>query len=148
MDTKDLIFFGVEETALKECRIEPKWVIDGAPVARAQLLSRSVDGAASTFIWDCTAGRFHWHFDIDETIYLLEGAVIVRDDSGGERRLVAGDHAFFRKGTHAVWHVETYVRKLAFCHNPLPQSVVVAKRIARKLLEATGLRAPEAPALG
>jgi uncharacterized cupin superfamily protein len=148
MDAGDSRLFGVEESMLQECPIDPGWIIEGAPIARARLLSRSVDGAASTFIWECTPGTFHWHFDIDETIYLLEGSVIVRDDAGAERRLTAGDLAFFRKGTHAVWRVETHVRKLAFCHNPLPNSVVTAKRVARRLLEALGLRAPAAPALG
>lgn len=150
MDTSDRIFFGVAELALKACPINADWIIEGAPVARAQLLSRSDDGTASSLIWDCTAGKFNWYYDIDETVYLLEGSVIVRDDAGVEHRLKAGDHAIFRAGSHAVWHVEDYVRKVAFCRNPLPQPLVVAKRLAKKVLQLTGLRpAPtEATAFG
>jgi uncharacterized cupin superfamily protein len=143
----ELAWPDLKETSFSECVIDPSWIIEGAPVARVQLLFRSVDSAGSTYLWDCTAGAFHWRFNSDESIYLLEGAVVVRDAAGNERRLAAGDHAFFRKGTRWVWRVETYVRKVAFCHNPLPRPLIIAKRVARRLLETMGLRPREAGGL-
>lgn len=47
-----------EEVALDDAPINPGWVISGAPRARAGLHSPSIDGRASTHIWDCTAGSF------------------------------------------------------------------------------------------
>lgn len=148
-ETTDKIRFGAQEPALMPCPINPAWIIEGAPVARTQILSRSADGTATSLIWDCTKGVFNWHYDIDETVYVLEGSVVVRDDAGAEHRLGVGDHAIFRAGSHAVWRVDDYVRKVAFCRNPVPQALITAKRIARNILVATGLRpAPsDAPAM-
>src|SRR5207244_5120854 len=100
--------------------INPAWIIEGAPVARNAILSRSADGTACTIAWDCTAGRFDWYYDFDETIHIQEGAVIVDDGHGPARRLGPGDVAFFPAGSHAIWHVEHYVRKVAFCRKILP----------------------------
>ncbi|WP_227590544.1 cupin domain-containing protein, partial [Klebsiella aerogenes] len=36
------------------------------------MLSWSADGSASTIVWQCTEGRFEWHYDFDETILILE----------------------------------------------------------------------------
>ncbi len=139
MNKADEIFFGMEESALNPCPINPAWIIEGAPVARTQILSRSTDGAATSLIWDCTTGVFNWHYDVDETVYVLEGAVVVRDDFGVEHRLGPGDHAIFRAGSHAVWRVESYVRKVAFCRNPVPRPVMLAARAVKKLARIAGL---------
>ncbi|HEY3886085.1 MAG TPA: cupin domain-containing protein [Vicinamibacterales bacterium] len=103
-------------------------MIDGNPVTRNRVLSTSADGTATTFIWDCTAGRFNWFYDVDETIYVIEGGVVVRDWGGKARRLSAGDTIFFPAGARAEWHVENYIRKIAFCRSPLPRPLVMAKR--------------------
>ena len=52
----------VEKIALEPSPINRDWILEGDPRARAILLSRSADGTASTFIWDCTAGRFNWYY--------------------------------------------------------------------------------------
>lgn len=61
--------------------IEPSWIIEGQPEATSCLLSCSADGLASTIVWHCTAGRFNWYYDFDETILILEGAVVIESDS-------------------------------------------------------------------
>lgn len=149
MSRKAKIVFGPGSVELQPCPINPAWVIEGAPVARNAILSRSADGGACTLIWDCTAGLFNWHYDIDETVYVLEGSVVVRDDDGVEHRLGPGDHALFPAGSHAVWRVESYVRKVAFCRSPVPQPVMFAARVVKKLAKIAGLgsRASDAPAM-
>lgn len=149
MSPSPSVFFGAQQMDLRPSPINPEWIIEGAPVARAQMLSRSADESAFTVIWDCTAGTFNWYFTVDETVYLLEGSVVVRDDRGAEHRIAAGEHAFFPAGTRAVWHVETYVRKVAFCRSPIPRPLVLARNLARKILVAMGLRqAVDVPAFG
>jgi uncharacterized protein len=118
--------------------IYPSWVIEGNPIARNKVLSSSADGAASTLIWDCTAGRFNWFYDVDETIYVIEGGVVIRDVTGLQRRYNAGDSIFFPAGARAEWHVEKYIRKIAFCRTPLPASLVFAKRGFRFLKRLMG----------
>lgn len=113
--------------------INTAWILDGSPVARVELLSSSADGTASTYFWDCTAGRFNWFYSFDETFHVLEGAVTLKYPSGASRRVSAGDTVFFPTGTTAEWIVDDYIRKLAFCRTPVPRLVTAARQIVRRL---------------
>lgn len=131
MKVETVINSDVAKTILKSCPIVAEWILEGAPEARNAVLSSSRDGDASTLIWDCTAGRFKWIYDVDESIYVLQGGVVITDEQGHMRRLNAGDTVFFPAGARAVWHVEHYIRKIAFCRTPLPKPLAFAKRCAR-----------------
>jgi uncharacterized cupin superfamily protein len=149
MSVENAIKFGIGKVDLGPSPICRDWILEGNPVARNALLSSSADGSASSYIWDCTAGRFNWFYGVDETIYVIEGGVILKDMSGTARRLSAGDTIFFPAGTHAEWHVETYIRKFAFIRVPLPKSFLYAKRgyrFFKKLMGADGRGSP-APAM-
>src|SRR5260370_14786656 len=148
MAVDSVINFGASALALGSCPINPGWVLEGNPVARNSLLSKSADGTASSYIWDCTAGRFNWFYDVDETVYVIEGGVVVIV-AGAARRVSAGDTIFFPAGTRAEWHVEDYIRKIAFCRVPLPRWVVFAKRGYRflKRLSGNGGSADVTPAM-
>jgi uncharacterized cupin superfamily protein len=113
--------------------INSDWILDGNPVARIELLSSSADGTASTYFWDCTAGRFNWYYTFDETLFILEGSVTLKDPAGTSRHVVAGDTIFFPTGTRAEWTVDGYIRKLAFCRTPLPGPLVIARSIVRRI---------------
>jgi uncharacterized protein len=124
-------------TELKNCPIHPSWILEGQPKARIAVLSDgSSDASAFTVMWDCSEGRFNWFYSIDETVYILEGAVTLTLPSGATRQLVAGSSYFFARGTQAEWRVHGYVRKVAFCHEPLSSKVFVAKRAFRALRSA------------
>jgi len=146
---ESVIKLAVGQLALNPSPIHPEWVIEGNPIARNKVLSSSGDGTASTLIWDCTAGRFNWFYDVDETIYVIEGGVVIRDAGGAARRLSAGDTIFFPAGVRAEWHVEDYIRKIAFCRVPLPRPIVFARRGYRFLKRLVGTRggANAAPAM-
>ena len=120
--------------------IRPAWVLEGDPVARNKRVSVSADGTASSFIWDCTAGRFNWFYDEDETIYVIEGSVVVREIGGAARRMNAGDTALFHAGSRTEWHVEKYIRKFAIIRAPLPRSMLFARRCYRLLKRIVGAR--------
>jgi uncharacterized cupin superfamily protein len=126
------------EGTLDPSPINPDWVLEGKPVARNRVLSRSADGTATTFLWDCTAGRFNWFYDVDETLYVIEGGFVVKDAAGVTRCFSVGDTIFFPAGSRAEWHVENYVRKIAFCRVPLPRLLVFAKRGFRFLKRLSG----------
>jgi uncharacterized cupin superfamily protein len=128
-----LIKIGSAHGHLGASPINSSWILEGNPVARNKLLSRSADGSASTYIWDCSAGRFNWHYDIDETVYIIEGSVILRDGQGAERAVSAGDTVFFPAGSTAEWTVQSYVRKVAFLRAPIPKAVFFAKQVYRVL---------------
>ena len=133
MSPESVIKLAAGSVSLNPSPIRPDWILEGSPLARHKVLSSSADGTASTLIWDCTAGRFNWFYDIDETVFVLEGGVVLRDVAGTARRLGAGDSVFFPAGARAEWTVESYIRKIAFCRAPLPKPLVFAKRGMRFL---------------
>lgn len=130
---QNAITFGTAQVELGLAPMRDAWILEGTPVTRNKMLSGSTDGSATTYIWDCTAGRFNWYYDIDETVYVIEGSVTVKDHRGGSRKLVAGDTAFFPAGSSAEWTVEKYVRKVAFLQVPMPRPLRLAKRVVRSL---------------
>jgi uncharacterized cupin superfamily protein len=123
---------GGDRPNFKAQPINASWILEGNPVARLEHLSSSADGTASTYYWDCTAGRFNWFYAFDETLYVLEGSVVLKGASGIPRRIIAGDTIYFPAGAQAEWTVETYIRKLAFCRTPEPKLVTAAKRAVRR----------------
>ena len=112
--------------------INKQWIIEGRPETHSVLLSRSADQTAFTVMWRCTAGKFRWVYDIDETIHFLEGSAVI-DDGRGPRHFGPGDVAFFPAGSTAVWTVENYVRKLAFCRKTLPAPLAAGLPLLRAI---------------
>jgi uncharacterized cupin superfamily protein len=117
---------------LDPCPIRSAWILEGNPVARNKVLSVSADGTARTMIWDCTAGRFNWFYNIDETVYVLAGSVKLKD-STGVRVLAADDSIFFPAGSSAEWIVDDYIRKLAFLRRPLSPKYLMVRDTAQRL---------------
>ncbi|MGH7280287.1 MAG: cupin domain-containing protein [Polyangiaceae bacterium] len=104
--------FEARRDALLLHPIEPRLITEGAPTARLLTLTESSDKLLSSGIWDCTAGKFKWVYELDEIVDILEGEVTVRDLSNGQlHRLRAGDGGFFPQGAITEWHVPHYVKK-------------------------------------
>jgi uncharacterized cupin superfamily protein len=114
--------------------IEPGWIIEGTPQARSRELARSADGTSLVVAWACTAGRFRWHYRLDETVPVISGEVFVTDESGTDRRLGPGDMAFFPAGSRSLWRVPVAVRKLAICRHALPRPLGTIVRAWRRLV--------------
>jgi uncharacterized cupin superfamily protein len=117
---------------LKPSPIEPSWIIEGNPEARSYELSSSACGTAKTLIWSCTGGKFNWYYDLDETIAILEGSIVLESEGMPPRRYGVGDVIFFRQGAQAKWHVEGYVKKIAFLRLANPAGVGLVIRAANK----------------
>jgi len=123
--------------------IDPDWILEGRPQARYAPLSRMTDGRTWVDLWDCTAGRFYWHYACDETAHILEGEAVITDGDGKVWKVAAGDVVTFRQGSRAHWQVPTYVRKLAVMHRPLRppvQAVVRLRDRMRNLARRLGRR--------
>jgi uncharacterized cupin superfamily protein len=129
----------IDGATLEPAPIRPEWIRAGTPLARCAELSRSADGTALTAVWECTAGEFDWHFAGDETVHILDGEVIV-DEGEGPRALRPGDVAFFPAGSTSRWRVPAYVKKLAFCRDPVPRPVLRAVGLVRRLKGLIGAR--------
>ncbi|KQO65900.1 cupin [Methylobacterium sp. Leaf469] len=133
MATKPIIP-SVTSVELRAAPIEPGWIRVGNPLARNATLSRSADGLASTLVWDCTAGEFEWIYDIDETIYFLEGSATISDGHNPAKTYGPGDVLFLPHGSVCHWHVETYVKKVAFCRRTLPRPAAFVIRAFDRLV--------------
>lgn len=118
---------------LRPAPIPRAWILEGAPAARDKCLTGSSDHLAATFMWDCTAGRFNWFYDVDEAIHVLEGSAVVEDAAGVSRLLQAGDTLLFPAGSRYQWTVPHYIRKMAFLHSPLSRELRVIRTILERL---------------
>ena len=61
-------------------------------------------------IWTCDVSRFPWHYDRQETCYILEGRVTVQ---AGQEKVTfgPGDMVVFPVGLDCTWEVTEPVRK-------------------------------------
>jgi uncharacterized cupin superfamily protein len=134
---RPLISASLDELEMAPKQIEPSWVLAGNPQARLSLHSRAYDAQATTAIWDCTAGTFRWYFGWDETVMILEGEVHITAEDGSQRTLKAGDIAYFPGKSWTTWHIETYVRKIAFCRKEFPTPINLALKLRDRLRGVT-----------
>lgn len=61
-------------------------------------------------IWQCEPSAFAWHYDQEESCYILEGEVTVKS-AEQEVEIVPGDYVTFPRGLSCHWTVRTPVRK-------------------------------------
>ena len=62
-------------------------------------------------IWEKEVSRFDWHYDQQETCYLLSGKVMVTAKDGAAVNFGAGDLVVFPAGLSCVWDIQEAVRK-------------------------------------
>ena len=124
--------------------INADWILEGSPQARNRVVFKSDDGTAWTMIWDCTAGRFNWFYDCDETVHILEGSVSLTT-AAGTVLVEAGNTIFFPAGSWATWHVSSYVRKVAFLRHTLPRPAGSMLRAWKRIAERRLLQSLNAP---
>jgi uncharacterized protein len=128
--------------------ISPDWILAGTPRARSKVLATSRDRTMSIMTWECTAGRFNWHYNQDEMVIVVSGEVFIINDKGEERRLGQGDIAFFPAGSSCTWRVTDRIKKIAVLRKDLPSPLGFGVLAWHLLLRMTGIRgqSPLAPA--
>jgi len=122
--------------------IPEKWILSGEPVARSRNISRSRDLASSVVVWDCTAGRFRWHYNQDETLLVVSGEMFLTIENGEERRFGPGDVGFFPAGTVHTWRVDSHIRKVAVLRETIWRPLGFCLKAWKKLLRVVGLTQP------
>ena len=125
-------------TDVQPCPISGDLVLEGGPETRGKELARSQDLTSHVMVWDCTAGRFHWRYNKDETLVVLTGEAFITDASG-ERRIGPGDVVFFPAGSSAKWHVPKYIKKVAILRHTMPLSCGFGVLGWNKFLQLVGL---------
>jgi uncharacterized protein len=130
--------------AAAEANLEPEpmpasWVLSGNPVTRAKRVAGTRDSLEHVMVWDCTPGRFTWHYNKDETLVVVSGETYIKSVCGVERRLGPGDWAFFPAGCKAEWHVTQHLRKVAVLKEALPRPLGLAVRLWKGGLRRIGI---------
>lgn len=121
--TASVLKVGRGDATLHDHPINPDWVLEGSPRARIGEWGESPDGTTSHWTWDCTAGRFRWYYEVDESIVVVAGSVSIQLDDEPPVLLSAGDAAYFPAGHWATWQVDDYVRKQAVVRVPVPRTM-------------------------
>jgi uncharacterized cupin superfamily protein len=119
--------------------IPKDWILEGTPDARSKKLAKSHDFTSYIMVWDCTPGRFTWHYNKDETLVVVSGEVFITTDQQKERRLGPGDWAFFPGGTKATWRVTSRLRKVAVVRETLPLPLGLFVRGCKGALRKIGI---------
>src|ERR1700740_199313 len=96
---RSIILEAAALAALDPAPISPDWILAGTPQARSKLLAKSHDRTSCIMVWECTAGRFNWHYSEDETVVVISGEVFIANGEGEERRLGPGDMGFLPAGS-------------------------------------------------
>lgn len=124
---------------LEPAPIPQEWVLSGTPVARSRNLSRSPDLTSSIVVWDCTAGRFQWHYHQDETILGVSGEAFLLSENGEELRFGPGDVGFFPAGTTRTWRVAGQFRKVAVRRESMGRPLGFCLKACKSLLRIARL---------
>jgi uncharacterized cupin superfamily protein len=137
--SQPIIIGPLDSAELNPTPITFSWILDGQPIAHSRNLVKSRDRLSSLVTWECAPGLFDWFYAEDETVYIISGEVFITQN-GAERRLGAGDFAFFPGGSTCTWRITETVRKVAFLRKDVPKLVGFSILAWHKLLRMMGLR--------
>jgi uncharacterized protein len=138
--SKSIVIENAESASLAPAPIPPDWILAGKPEARNKTVAVTQDHTSWIMIWECTAGRYEWHFSQDETLIVVTGEMFVTTKSGEEKRLGLGDVAFFPAGSSCTARIDDYVKKIAVLRMDLPLPLGIVARVWHKFLLMAGLR--------
>src|SRR5215212_4227308 len=94
-------------------------ILEGVPDPGGQFTAESADGKASAGFWSCDVGRYQFHFDYDEFVYVISGEVTVTDlATTTSQTLGAGDTGFFPQGVTTIWQVTRRLTKYFVARAP------------------------------
>ncbi len=119
--------------------MDPSWILEGNPQARSRKLFLSPDRTISAILWDCSAGRFDWHYGTDEIIQIVDGEAELTFPSGTVTIVRPGDVVYFPGAQIVRFNVPNYIRKVALysSHASLPRRLARripgARRLAHKV---------------
>lgn len=122
--------------------INPNWIWEGTPQTRFKFLGKSADKASWHVVWECTAGYFDWHYDADETAFILTGEAFISSATMKERRVGPGDMMFFPAGSIYTWRVTERVRKFAVLRRLIPRPIWNVARAWNKFMRISAKSKP------
>lgn len=132
--SRSIVMAAAATADLEPAPIPPDWILNGTPEARSKELAKSRDRTSYTMVWDCSAGRFNWHYSKDETLVVIAGEAFITNEKSEERRLGPGDMGFFPAGTSCTWRVVDHISKVAVVRETMPRPLGFGLRAWNRLL--------------
>jgi uncharacterized cupin superfamily protein len=77
-------------------------------VSPAKLDAMHVD---SWPIWEKEVSTFDWHYDQEETCYIIEGEAVIIPKTGASITIVRGDLVRFPAGLDCTWQIVEAIEK-------------------------------------
>jgi uncharacterized cupin superfamily protein len=62
-------------------------------------------------IWSKEVSAFDWHYDQNETCYILEGEATITPESGDPVSIAEGDLVSFSQGLSCHWNITSPIKK-------------------------------------
>jgi uncharacterized cupin superfamily protein len=133
------VIFSHPRRSLHAAPINRDWIVEGTPEAKGHPLFETLDRGANVHEWECTRGRFMWHYACDEIVYVIEGDAHIKDLATGiSTPITAGSSVLFQRGSSTEWTVDHYIRKIAVNHVPLSPKLLLARGAWHRLKRLFG----------
>lgn len=95
-------------------------IVEGSANASGKVTFQTADKLVSGGVWACSPGTFDLNFGWDEMAYLLEGELVIQDETGKQTQVNPGDFFFSANGTKSRWTVKRAIKKVFFLRSPEP----------------------------
>ncbi|CAM0554674.1 cupin domain-containing protein [Vreelandella titanicae] len=96
-------------------------VLEGDPQASSRMLEGNIGDPLSCGIFGCTGGKYRVVYPFSEHATVVEGTVVLTDESTGESmEYHEGDSWFVKQGTPVIWDVksDTFIKHFGAATQP------------------------------
>jgi len=118
MNLNDLVFFDDHEPEFDEYLTAEEKCIRDQPLQRTWHHFTSDDDKFFAGIWEAEPGCWEVDYTENEFCQILAGRSILRDETGRERELKAGDNFTIPRGFKGQWEVLETTRKIYVIYEP------------------------------
>jgi uncharacterized cupin superfamily protein len=112
MSIEKLVFFAEHEAEFEEFPTAAEKCVKGQPLQRTWHHFTNADGRFFAGLWEAEPGCWKVNYSEDEFCQILAGRSVLRDSSGRERILQAGDNFVVPAGFEGQWEVLETTKKI------------------------------------
>ena len=118
MSIDTLIFFDGHKPEFEEHATPEEKCLKGRPLQRTWHHFTNADGKFFAGLWEAEPGCWKVEYTEDEFCQILAGRSVLRDDSGTERGVQAGDNFVIPAGFRGEWEVLERTKKIYVIYQP------------------------------
>ena len=114
----DVIVFSENIAEFDESLTPTERCVSGQPLQRTWHQFTSGDEKFFVGTWEAEPGAWTVNYTENEYCHILSGHSILRDSSGAERQIRAGDDLVIPAGFRGIWEVRQTTRKIYVIYQP------------------------------